>query len=536
MAAFKLKDLENLDEAIQIEHREWLRNARLEENFGIKLRTSVKNERYSLLKFPKLWSGNRVGETSIESDPNVIPIDFLGVISRQKQKYRSDWRDEEVLRLEKLEDDYKKFLEHLKERFLAQAIKITLNSLPESEAKIDLKKFYKNAERSPVNLQTQDQCVAEHAKITLAIQKARKSILLENRGDDALQQLEQLEILSKRRVDIHYENPTKKTTADVVTSGISATSSTLGMVTALGAAALWIGGFIFPPLWIGAAILGAISFVSYVSTAISVGKVVRNGINGRPPSRSEVKDLAIEAALAPLNVFGKIFRGVRHFVKSSRVVESVLRKIKDVGTNFLSNITDAPWVKDNIEGAKDAVSDAKEHRTSKNDTTMTSTAKVMSELLKTQPVSKASEYATDLDNAISKNKTPVFMQLKTVKGEIPELDTLQLTTQPSVHASISDWSFGFRTSIKYKTELQPIQAALDDYKKLPVNATYEARASGLHSILFECQNYQNTTGKKPVLSAKIKELQGIVNTELSNLEVIAQNEDLQTSRPLLIGR
>lgn len=554
MPAFELKGLENLDEAIQIEHREWLRNSRLqdsssnlidEKNIGLEksLINSIKDDehlaRFSLLKFPKLWSGNRAGETSIKSDPNVIPIDFLGVISRQKQKCRAKYWDQEVARWEKLEEDYKKFLEYLKERFLARAIKITLKSVLDAipvannQARIELKEFYKSAERSPVNLQTQDQCVAEHAKITQAIQKARNGIGAENKKDE-LTKLKQLEILSKRRVDMHYENATKKTTADVVTSGISAASSTIGMVTAFAAAALWIGGFFFPPLWVGAAILGTISFVSYASTTINVGKVIRNGINGRPPSRSEVKDLAIEAALAPLNVIGKFFIGFRHFVKSSTAVKSILKKTAAVSTNLVSNVVpDAPFVKDNIGEAKDAVSDARKHGKSENDLSLTSSTKVLSMLSKKLPFTQAQALVAELDTSLETSSS-ILVHLRKEKAH--ETSELKLTTQPSEHANISDWSFGFRMSIKYKSELQPIQAALDQYKTLPVNATYEERRLLLQNISFECQRKIPDKDTNSGPSEKIRELKFIVDAELKNLKTIAQNEDLATSRPLVVNR
>ncbi len=270
MAKLKLKNVDEIDKVIVQEHQTWLADTNNVPDCLQELKTldststkSGKNISFSVLKYPKQWSGARMLETSIvvetSTDISCYPL-ILNHLERKKSLNKNDTK--QIAALDAFKKNYQKFYNALKERCLLLAIQQTAaklmpaaNDLSEREQR--LLSYFNDL--SPINLLTRDDCLKQHCEIVLICNALKQSGQFKDES-----QLQQLEVLSKRWTDIHYEKVKKSTSLELGLNGISTVSSTLGLITGIAAASLGMAGLFFPPLLAPAAILGAISMVSYV--------------------------------------------------------------------------------------------------------------------------------------------------------------------------------------------------------------------------------------------------------------------------------
>lgn len=527
MAIFHLQQLEPLDQAIGLEHKAWLEE-HLSKLFIVSSDFFARFDA-GLLNFPELWSGSRVGETTIAKQNAQIASCYSEIqeqIARAKQQHETDAAF--LAQLQAFDELYQAFFNRLKERFLAQAIETTLSQISNNEHLRTLIDFYHSPDRSPVNFQTQDQCVAEHDKITKIIKAHRAKPALQTE----LRNLTQLEILSKRKLDMHYESVTKKTKAELVLNKVSLASSVVGLLTGVAAIGCWIGAFFFPPLILPAAILSYVSYASYGATAISVGKVIKNAVNGRPPSKKEVKELVIEAVLLPLNVIGRGFTALRHLFKSATAIKAI-RDVGNITNNVISNGMDVPFVPQIKSDAKEVMQDIDVNNLT-HSTSVTTRGKVASALLEKHAVAEVEKTTVKLATSI-KTHGIVFAK-ETNTDEI-------LATSQSRHLFIAGWDAGFFASKKYGAEIKHIQTSVADYAKLPANACYKDRYLALTEIQCECINYLSVAKNTTPGFLKVSALKEAVVEECNALVKFIEGEEqpeyvpeaTQQFRPMLVA-
>ncbi|ARG97504.1 hypothetical protein [Legionella micdadei] len=329
-----LSGLDSIDESIQQEHLAWVKK-----NVPVCIDPQLENEHYSILNYPELWSGARFFETEITTtvDKKSASEEITQLIAKAKKDHPE--QEEEIKAFEK---KYTKYLTTLKERSLLKAIHQTLDSIDcpeESEKDFALirAEFRKVLDTSSLlNMQTRYECLQAHKDITLQCYALRDKA---NSDPHTKEKVQQLEILSKRLLDIHYEGAKKMTITDAIAQDVATTTSFIGLATAIPAAILGIMGFAFPPLLVPAGILGSISFVSYTSTVISAIKMAHEAIGyGRGPNPSDVKWFVADVLLSPLNLAGGlIFAKLANSFRSLKA-KSIINTVSDVWNNVVSNI------------------------------------------------------------------------------------------------------------------------------------------------------------------------------------------------------
>ncbi len=387
MATFQLQHLDELDALIKEEHSNWLQKN--QKGLFFSKINDLPALDFGLLDFPELWTGKRVGETRIAKEnlglesyftwiqneialkKKALTVEREGLLAYEeayghaayKETYNKDLdtakkdNKKEIEKLEAFEILYQDFFNKLIEKFLVRAVQITLEqfNLDAEPEYIQLKDFYASPDRSPVNLQIQNQCVAEHAKITKIIKTQRSKACFK----ESQKNLTQLETLSKLRVDLHYENVVKKTKYELVLNGAMATASTIGAVAGIFAAIFWVGSIFVPPLLPLATVLSCISYTAYTTTAITVGMAIKNGINGRAPSTQEKKALIIEAAMLPFNFIGRFGSWLKHCFKSKSATNTV-KDVTSFANNVVGNAPDLPFVPEHYAYGRDTVIEIKE--------------------------------------------------------------------------------------------------------------------------------------------------------------------------------
>ncbi len=327
-------DLQSINESIQQEHLTWLvRNA------PAVIEPHLKIEQYGILNYPELWSGARFFETEVKKtgENNPASTEIAQLIEKAQEEY-----PEQKKEIEAFEKKYAKYLGLLKERCLLKAIYKTLDSIEGTEetekdcASIKAKFREVLSPSALLNMQTRYECLQAHKDISLQCYALRDKALSDPHTSD---QIKQLEILSKRLLDSHYEGAKKMTIVDAIAKDVATTTSFLGLATAIPAAILGIAALFFPPLFVPAGILGAISFVSYTSTAISAVKMAHEAISyGRGPNPSDVKWFVADTLLSPFNLAGgPIFAKIGSIFRPLKA-KAIINTISQVWNNVISNI------------------------------------------------------------------------------------------------------------------------------------------------------------------------------------------------------
>lgn len=325
-------------------------------------------------------------------------------------------------------------------------------------------------------------------------------------------------------------------------------SSIIGLVTGVGAVGCWLVGLCCPPLipllWPIASILGYISFSSFVASLITGGTVIKNVINGRPPSISEIKDLAYDSIAALLSVIGKAFGALRHLFKSD-ATSKAMRFIKSLFNNGISNSTDALVAKETLTEVHETANDISRAKKFSQTTASTTVGKVTSALL-SQTV-KDSNSQIKSKYTIEKVEKAEMQLSKSVNQhgfvyakESSENNEKILEIVPSKHLALESWGSGFFNS--FNKVLAPFRKAVDNYLKFDPNTSYIERRNALIKIKKDCSDYlMENRDLSNFIYKKILKLYNAVTEEIYALVDFSgkpnnSSETVDdTVRPMLVG-
>ncbi|STX52388.1 Uncharacterised protein [Legionella busanensis] len=316
-------------------------------------------EQFSILNYPKYWSGERLLETKIKPHQNINqPAAYQEIknwLGKQKKAAVND--PTRVKEIEKFAQNYDKYFLILKRKALILSVKQRIEALDTNNLDgLESEPFFfqfKHAinqilsQSSLINMQTRHDCLQAHLHITLACKRAHELFSEKNLG----REIDLIEVLAKRVVDSYYQNAKKMTFTDAIQKDAAALTSALGLFIGLIVFVLGVGSFFFPPLFFPALILGFIGLISYLASALAVIKMVEEGFKyQRPPKLSEVVALAIEIALIPLYFYaGEILSLIG---RSFHWAASTIKLLTEVWDNVLSNILpDIFFVKDTYKEA-----------------------------------------------------------------------------------------------------------------------------------------------------------------------------------------
>jgi hypothetical protein len=522
-------NLNSVNESIQKEHFVWIKNhAPSMIDYG-----QVDATQYSILHYPDLWSGTRFFETNIDviidektkNKSNAFDV-ILKLIRAAKKKHPDKKKE-----IDEFEKKYKKFFNILKERCLLKAIEKTLENIDDPDLEAIKKEFRETLNYSSLlNMQTRVDCLQAHRKVALLCYALKAQAKANPQVEE---QIKQLEILSKRLIDIHYVNAKKLSLIDAIAKDATTVTSSLGLATGITAAILALLSLAFPPLALPAAILGFISFISYTSTIISIIKMLHEaGEYGRGPNPSDVKWLIMDILLAPLNIVGGLI-----FAKFSDLFHSEhIQKIIDIAGFFwnsvLSNfVPDAIETKELALGLLEVGSSYTPKGQLKHTITATSWKKMGSALALHDheaygKIIAAKESITVInasDHGTAKNgRDFAYVRLANDKA------ATDLPVTKSYHGHILLWDHGFM-GLGTSDLAQQIKDAVAAYKKLKPDCTVEERLSKLNSIKTHCVAYINAYELVDYSKGRfdyVKNLSEHVSKEMDNLNKLGTvNED-----------
>ncbi|WP_131782400.1 hypothetical protein [Legionella gresilensis] len=373
--------------SIQNEHRNWLTyymghiptSLNYFKNDLAKFLHEFNAEQFSILNYPKYWSGERLLQTKIKSHIEINqPAAYQEIknwLKKQKQNAVND--PIKIKEIEKLTQNYEKYFLVLKRKALILSVKQLMDELDTTDLNgLESEPFFFQfkhtinqilSQSSLLNMQTRHDCLQAHLHITLACKRAHELFAQKRLGEE----IDAIEVLAKRVIDSYYQNAKKMTFTDAIQKDTASLTSALGLFIGLIVFALGVGSFFFPPLFFPALILGFIGLVSYLASAIAIIKIVEEGFKyRRPPKLSEVVALAIDIALIPLYFFaGEILSLIG---RSFHWAASTIKLLTEVWDNVLSNILpDIFFVKDTFKDATEVGSQFTKSGQLKNTTATT---------------------------------------------------------------------------------------------------------------------------------------------------------------------
>lgn len=516
-------NLDDINSSIQKEHSSWI-NKHAPSTIN---HEKIEGMQYDILYHPELWSGTRFFETNIDvntdkksKNKNNAFDEIFKLIRAAKKNYSNE--KSEIKEIEEFEKKYKKFFNILKERCLLQAIHKTLESIDGPDLEVIKKEFRETLNYSSLlNMQTRVDCLQAHRRVTLLCYTFRAQA---KENPKASEQIKQLEVLSKRLVDIHYVNAKKLSLIDAIAKDVTTVTSSIGLITGIIAAILALLSFAFPPLAIAAGILGFISFVSYTSTIISIIKMIHEaGEYGRGPNPSDVKWLITDILLAPLNIVGGLIFAKFADLFHSEHVRMIVDTVGFVWNSILSNfVPDAIETKELAVGLLEVGSSCTSEGQLKSTRTATSWKKMASALaLHDQEASDkiiVAKQSISLINAVQGSTAKSGRDFAYVRLANDKAPT-DLPITKSYHGHILLWDLGF-IGLGTSDLAQNIIDAVEAYKKLKPDCSVEQRLSELVSIKFHCNAY--IEAYKTVDFSKgrfdyVKKLFEHVNKEIDNL-------------------
>lgn len=379
-------------------------------------------------------------------------------------------------------------------------------------------------------MQTRVDCLQAHRKVNLLCYALKAQVKANPQLDE---QIKQLEILSKRLIDMHYVNAKKLSLIDAIAKDATTVTSSLGLATGITAALLALLSFAFPPLAIPAAVLGFISFVSYTSTIISIIKMVHEaGEYGRGPNPSDVKWLITDVLLAPLNIVGGLIFAKFADLFRSEHVKMIIEIAGFVWNSVLSNfVPDAIETKELALGLLEVGSSYTPKGQLKYTTTATSWKKMGSALALHDheaygKIIAAKESITAInvvDGTTAKNgRNFAYVRLANDKT------ATDLPITQSYHGHILLWDHGFM-GLGTSDLAQHIKDAVAAYKELKPDCTVEERLSKLNSIKNHCVAYIKAYELFDYSKGRfdyVKKLSEHVSKEIANLNKLGSvNED-----------
>lgn len=529
-------DINSINQTIQTEHETWVKkNAPSFLDF-----IKIVNQQYSILNFPELWSGARLFETKIEKKGKDSPasVEITEVIKTAQKKYKDD--PLKIKEINDFEKKYTKYLALLKERCLLHAIAQTLyeinRSKKQKEAQLleEIKQdFQKTLNISALlNMQTRQDCLKAHKQITML------AYALRNKADDNEQEkIIQLEVLSKRLLDCHYEGTKKSTLREALANDLSTITSFIGLGVGIPAAILAIAGIFFPPLLPIAGILGTIGFISYTASAISVVKMANEAISyGRGPSPSDVKWMIFDIVLAPFYIVGgQIFSGLSHALKNLKPLRNIVKATGDIWNNIVSNVfPDIFFVKDISSEMISVGSVYTAAGELKNTLSATSWKKMRSAF---------SAHDHDFLDKINHAKEKIALLNKSKARPIPTPQ--QKKSQETLKEFV-------KSDIAAQPQMQEIKAALEKYIKLEESIDYTIKYLlpeqyereiykkdlALEAIELACDkcNKSNPSNEQLQWSNQIKQLANQIDLDLMNEYTIYNNLISESSTTALNGR
>lgn len=528
-------DMDSINQTIQDEHEKWV-NDNIPPDF---LPLNIANKQYSVLDYPDLWSGARLFETKIEQrgikNPANEEIDEL--INKAKKNNKNDSAKTE--KINEFEKKYGKYLALLKERCLLMAITQTLAQInnqntPEDTAVFETikKEFQKTLNASTLlNLQTRHDCLKAHKQITTL------SYELRNKADaDQQEKIIQLEVLSKRLLDSHYEKAKKSTLRESLANDLSTITSFIGLTVGVPAAILAVIGIFVPPLLPIAGILGTIGFISYTASAISAIKMANEAIKyGRGPCPSDVKWMVFDIVLAPLYIVGgQIFSALSHAFKSLKPVHSFVKATGNIWNNIVSNVfPDIFFVKETSSELLNVGSIHTATGKLKNSSTATSWNKIGSALLERNEASfdtiKNTKQEISLMNQGKARPMPSPQQKENLQQlkDLGEADIATGLPLRDIKTALQAY-FEFEKSIdhtqKYPTKEQYYR---ESYKKNFILANIELACDKL--------NEANPSSEQQLWGNKIKALANQIHHDLIN-EYNTYTNTIEPSTTALYGR
>lgn len=486
--AITLNNLEQVDAEIQAEHQAWVKQ-NAPKTIDI---SQLKAEQFHILKHPELWSGARLFETSVKKaagDLNPAYDDIKDTIKETRSTLKKD--SPELKELNAFAKNYKKYKDFIRQRCLLKAIYKTLNDIEDNEHTRELKEEFSkllNAS-SLLSLQTRIDCLQKHKQV------ATLCYALKDRSSEP-DKAKQLEVLSKRLLDCHYEGAKKVTFTEGLAKDVSTLTSFVGLLTGVPAAILGIAGIFFPPLLVPAGILGLISFVSYTSSAISAVNMAQEAIKyGRGPSPSDVKWLVIDTVLAPFNfVGGTIFSGISHAVRPLKHLHHIVKNIGFIWNNVISNVF--PDTVDTKEVSTDML-DVGTVLTKSGELKNTTTASSMHQVKMALAVDDHEAHAkiNSLKEKITTlpEKTAIhgrdfaYVQYSQNNKESKE----DVPIAKSYHGHILLWDAGFMGT-STSQEAKQINDAVAAYKALPPDSALQKRVEVLKSVMSNAKHYLQT--------------------------------------------
>lgn len=543
-----LRNLDRINTLIIKEHAAWL-----EKNAPVSINLSeIKLNQYSILDYPDLWSGARLFETSIEKkgDSNPVSEEVEKLIDEAKKENKKD--QIATKELQGFKEKYKKYLDFMKERCLLLAIDHTLQDINGSEGnqkELDpIKEKFQSIlnPSSLLKLQTHLDCLQAHKQTALLCSELRNKTPKSEVGE--IEKINQLEVLAKRLLDCHYERAKKMTLTEALAEDVSTVSSFVGLLTGVPAAILGIAGIFFPPLLVPAAILGIISFTSYVSSAISAAKVLNEAVQyGRSPSGSDVKWLVIDSVFAPFNLFGgKIFSSIAHALRPMKNVKELVKHIGTLWNDVISNIfPDTVETKEVLTDLIDVGSTLTKSGELKNTISATSWQKVRSALAvhDSEAVARIGQIKEEMTqqntSKTTLNNTTTELSATAIHGR--DFAFIKLTKKheesklftKSFHGHILLWDAGFLGTGTSK-EAQDIINAMNQYKELKPDETIQQRIGTLKTIKSHCDTYLEVYKEDKAKKGRysyVTNLAQNIEKELNNLCEFAPTED---SEPLVL--
>ncbi|KTD53779.1 hypothetical protein Lsan_4189 [Legionella santicrucis] len=535
-------DIDSINQTIQNEHESWIKkNAPLYLDF-----TKITNQQYSILNYPELWSGARLFETKIEKKGKDSPASehVAELIKKAQKEYKND--PLKIKEINDFEKKYTKYLALLKERCLLRAIAQTLYEISRSkkqeeqlleEIKKDFQKILNIS--ALLNIQTRQDCLKAHKQITML------AYALKSKADeDQQKKITQLEVLSKRLLDCHYEGAKKLTIHEAIANDLSTITSFIGLGVGVPAAIFAIIGIFVPPLLPIAGILGTIGFISYTASAISAAKMANEAISyGRGPSPSDVKWMVFDIVLAPFYIVGgQIFSGLTHTLKNLKPLHTLVKTTGNIWNNIVSNVfPDIFFVKDigsemiSVGSVYTATGELK------NTLSATSWKKMRSALAAhdheiLDKINRAKEEISLLNQNTTALNGRDFAYTKININNKPGEKPLIVTK--SFHAHILLWENGFIGTTTSK-EAQKIKDAVDAYKNLSPDTMTTLRVESLCTIQEHCNVYL-TKYKGEQSKGRYNFVQNLatnIEKELNNLCVFitANKENSNDATPVLVG-
>lgn len=533
--AIMLRHLEKIDHQTALEHRAWLEeHLQLLPDLSRQKILAQSDNAFSVLSYPRLWSGARFSETSIKphldrhNEPGSSaskPVSELIDVELAQFNKELNKEDPRSLAVALFKKKYQKYQRFLYERSLLSAINHSLDLLTSNDpAVIVLKELITNFYK----LKTRQECLEMHAGVAALTKILLRSPAIEPEQGPLLKQAE---VLAKRLLDIHIRHIKKFSVTERIFSNISTISSSLGLLAGIPAAFLGIAGIFFPPLLLPAAILGTISFASYVSTAITASKITYEGLAyGRAPATSEVLSVAVDLAIAPFNFLGgSIFSSLKNLLGHGK---KMIDSINGIWNNILSNIFPDIFYADDV--IKDIRAFTLPHQAYlKNTTSATTWNNVTSNLIKAHDAATAIKIKQQMKQCALGGKSTsldghdfVLVSLPAKTDKI--LNTSQPKTVSSYHAHILTWSSPLFTLNNSK--LAQLKEAHQSYRALPHDANASNRLMTLQTLSSACTQY---LGDPETTDLKTVDLLEKVNKELNTLNSHFNNN---TDQLLLVGQ